>query len=143
MEATFGAPVVRIIGAETRTFPLLRMRQVAELLTRWQAEDHKALNERLTEASATPEQRLAALETFAERSGLLSYGWRAGLNPCRAWESIAASIGPEAAEKLPLNPEEVVRLAAELWGAPLTTAPTDEPPPKGGVAARPTAPTGP
>lgn len=114
--AAADAPVCRTVNGQTYSFPLLKRKQLGELLAKWRAEDRVALLVRMDEVKADPKDRLDRLSDFDHISRTIVYLYRQIFQFGRAEQVLAMSQPDVTVDNLPFTPDEIVDIALSLAG---------------------------
>lgn len=107
--------VAATIGGKPYSFPMLKRKQIGDLMAKWAAADRGALLKQCQEAGATSAERLEAIHAYDGNAKLLSF-FVAGLsNVEHCQEVLVASLGA-AATAIEIHPTAVKRLALHVAG---------------------------
>lgn len=114
--AAADAPICRTVKGQTYSFPVLKRRQLGELLAKWAAEDRAALLVRMNEVKADSKDRLDRLSDFDHTSKMIVYLYRNIFQFGRAEEILSASNPSVVIDDLPFTPDEIVDIALSVAG---------------------------
>lgn len=128
------------------TFKRPTRAQVAQQIAVWSAEDGAVLRKLLDECKVDAVHRFEVLREHDRRSRLLGYGLACAFEHRRSGDIIRAACGAEP-DALPFTADELVEIAAELWGMnpraapdPLVQSPAEKSPT--GSSSTPSSDTG-
>ena len=118
------APITKVVGGNTYTFPMLKRKHIGELLSRWAAEDRAHLLKNLEDSKVEGKDAFEKIEEFDRMSRLVSYGYQCLFEYTRACDVVAYSLKIEHPENdadaliddLPMTADELVTIACSLWG---------------------------
>ena len=117
------APIVKVVGDNTYTFPMLKRKHIGELMVQWAAEDRASLIKNLDDSEVKGKDAYDKIAEFDKSSKLVSYGYQCLFEYQRACETVAKSLqidnpdgGDELIDVLPMTADELVTIACGLWG---------------------------
>ena len=117
------APITKVIGDTTYTFPMLKRKHIGGLLALWAAEDRASLIKNLAESEIKGKDAFDKIEEHDRISRLVSYGYQCLFEYKRACDVVRCSLElahPEGdnslIDDLPMTADELVTIACSLWG---------------------------
>ena len=119
------APVIRTVGDKIYSFTMLKRKHLAELLSKWIAEDYRDLKQRLKDSGFDKKEIFERLEKFHEETKMSGplYGHKSLYQLNRTFETVLMSlqltdpkITDDDLDGLPFVYTELLVIAGELWG---------------------------